>query len=317
MSAVFISYARADRESARVLADTLARHGWSVWWDRAIPPGRSFDEVIEEALNAARCVVVLWSKPSAASDWVKNEAAEAARRKILVPVLIEDVKIPLEFRRVQAANLTGWRGEAEHRELEKLLESIGRLAGPGNNRTRAEPPHRGNAAYTVNREVVRAGSAAGAPAELGATSSAAVSRWGSVARSSGSRWGSVARAGRFKWAALAVGAFALVTAMYYGLVASQTGSSALAARPMTTEPGIAPSGSATARVRIGTVDGSAEVYEQGRRVGSTPFERVYPVGKRVDLLLRREGHEDERVAFKVREVGNEFLGYTLTPKRRR
>jgi hypothetical protein len=41
---------------------------------------------------------------------VKTEAAEAMRRKILVPVLIEDIKIPLEFRRLQAADLSTWTG---------------------------------------------------------------------------------------------------------------------------------------------------------------------------------------------------------------
>jgi len=34
---------------------------------RSIPPGRSFDEVIEEALGAEKCLVVLWSKNSAST----------------------------------------------------------------------------------------------------------------------------------------------------------------------------------------------------------------------------------------------------------
>jgi hypothetical protein len=69
MSDIFISYASADRERARLLADALAQKGWSVWWDRTIPPGEEFDQVIEEALDAAKCVVVLWSKTSTASSW--------------------------------------------------------------------------------------------------------------------------------------------------------------------------------------------------------------------------------------------------------
>jgi hypothetical protein len=107
-----------------LLADALSQKGWSVWWDRTIPPGKEFDQVIEEALDAAKCVVVLWSKTSTASSWVKTEAAEAMRRKILVPALIDETKIPLEFRRLQAADLSQWQGEHSHPELEKFSRSI-------------------------------------------------------------------------------------------------------------------------------------------------------------------------------------------------
>ena len=106
MSDIFISYARADKEKAELLANAFSRKGWSVWWDREIPPGKSFDETIENALSSARCVVVLWSKTSVSSRWVKTEAAEGAERGILVPALIDNVKIPLEFKRIEAADLS-------------------------------------------------------------------------------------------------------------------------------------------------------------------------------------------------------------------
>jgi len=123
MADIFVSYASADRDRARALAEALATQGWSVWWDRTIPPGRQFDEVIEEELAAAGCVVVLWSKASVASSWVKTEAAEARDRKILVPVLIEEVKIPLEFRRLQAADLSQWRAGLP--QGDELFRAIG------------------------------------------------------------------------------------------------------------------------------------------------------------------------------------------------
>lgn len=125
MSDIFISYASADRERAKVVAEALAARGLSVWWDRVIPPGRQFDEVIEEALDAARCVVVLWSQASTASTWVKTEAAEAMRGKALIPAVIEEgVKIPLEFRRLQAADLSKWRGDPRDPQLLQFFESI-------------------------------------------------------------------------------------------------------------------------------------------------------------------------------------------------
>jgi TIR domain-containing protein len=145
MSDIFISYASADRERAKLVSVTLDRRGWSVWWDRTIPPGKEYDEVIEKALDSAKCVVVLWSNVSVASSWVKTEAAEAMRRKILVPALIDDAKIPLEFRRLQAADLSQWHGEPSHPELQKFFDSIevkihavGETAGGG--KPAAPPP---------------------------------------------------------------------------------------------------------------------------------------------------------------------------------
>ena len=108
MSDIFISYFHHDRPHAEMLARALEAEGLSVWWDRTIPAGRNFDQVIEEALNAAKVVIVLWSRGSVKSRWVLNEAEEAAARSILVPVFIEErVRIPLAFRRIQAANLVG------------------------------------------------------------------------------------------------------------------------------------------------------------------------------------------------------------------
>jgi hypothetical protein len=129
MSDIFISYTSSDRPKARELGKRLEQEGWSVWWDRKIPPGQSFDKVIEEALNAARCVVVLWSTTSCLSDWVKNEAAEGNRRGILVPAFIEDTSLPFEFRRIQAANLVDWEKPSPGNELNQFLDAIRRVLG--------------------------------------------------------------------------------------------------------------------------------------------------------------------------------------------
>lgn len=145
MSDIFISYARADRERARLMAGALERRGWSVWWDHDIPPGRNFDDVIEEALAQARCVVVLWSNASTASGWVRNEAAEAMQREVLIPALIDDgVKIPLGFRRVQAADLSRWQGESSP-EFEQFCDAVtSNVSAPGAPRPpmppRPQPP---------------------------------------------------------------------------------------------------------------------------------------------------------------------------------
>lgn len=129
MPDIFISYAREDREHAKLVAEKLQHHGWEVWWDRDILPGKAFDKVIAEALDASKCVVVLWTSNSVESDWVKEEAAVALERGVLVPVLIEEVQIPLGFRRIEAAILTDWDPTASHVEFEQVVESITEIIG--------------------------------------------------------------------------------------------------------------------------------------------------------------------------------------------
>jgi hypothetical protein len=121
---VFLSYAREDRERARAIASALQTQGWSVWWDRNIVAGESFDRTIEMQLESARAVVVLWSVHSIGSEWVRNEAAAASEREALVPALIDDVKQPLEFRRRHAANLTAWNGDLADPEFLVLHQGL-------------------------------------------------------------------------------------------------------------------------------------------------------------------------------------------------
>lgn len=129
MSDVFISYAREDLETAKALAAVFARQGWSVWWDRNIPKGKNFDEVIEQEIDSAKIVIVLWSQNSVQSSWVRAEAEEGASRGVLMPVFVEDVKPPLRFRQIQAANLAGWDGSSPHPELTELLTDASALVG--------------------------------------------------------------------------------------------------------------------------------------------------------------------------------------------
>jgi len=125
---IFLSYAHEDRDKASALADVLNARGWRVWWDRRIAPGEAFDVMIERELSTCKCAVVLWSGNSVNATWVRNEARRAARRRVLVPILIEDVEMPLEFENLQAANLTSWHAATNPPELEAVFERIRGLA---------------------------------------------------------------------------------------------------------------------------------------------------------------------------------------------
>lgn len=93
--------------------------------------------------------------------------------------------------------------------------------------------------------------------------------------------------------------------------------SGVAVRPGAPHPARPPTSPPMAMVRIGTADGPVDILEDGRRMATrtTVFEKPYPVGTRVAFRLTREGYDDEVVEITVRETGNEYLGYQLTPKR--
>ncbi|MEO6733044.1 MAG: toll/interleukin-1 receptor domain-containing protein [Ferruginibacter sp.] len=124
MADVFISYSSEDKTIVKQLAAMLENRGWSVWWDRQIPIGQKYDTVIENELHKASCVIVVWTKRSIGSEWVKNEASEAAQKGILVPVILEDLTLPLAFKRIESAMLNGWQGEQDHPELGMLFSAV-------------------------------------------------------------------------------------------------------------------------------------------------------------------------------------------------
>jgi hypothetical protein len=129
MSDIFLSYKSEDIDRAKIFVDALGQHGYSVWWDRTIPPGKTFEDVIKKAMSLAKCMIVLSSSRSVLSDYVKEEAEEGKRKDILIPVLIDDVEIQYGFKRIQSARLINWNGTLPDTEFDKLLNSISEIVG--------------------------------------------------------------------------------------------------------------------------------------------------------------------------------------------
>src|SRR5262249_58376429 len=95
------------------------------------------EEMVERVGTASR-VVVVWSASGVESAWGKNEAAAAAERGVLVPASIERVKIPLEFRRKQTADLVDWTGDTTHEGFQGLCAAIADRVG--GSRAPSQPP---------------------------------------------------------------------------------------------------------------------------------------------------------------------------------
>src|SRR5579884_1192203 len=129
MSEVFVSYARPDEPQAKRVADAMRALGYRVWRDDELPAHRSYSEVIEERLKAAKAVVVLWSADAARSQWVRAEADAARSAGTLVQALLDGNIPPMPFNQIQCADLNHWDGDPEAAGWKKLVGSVAALAG--------------------------------------------------------------------------------------------------------------------------------------------------------------------------------------------
>ncbi len=130
MAHIFLSYASEDRDRARQLAVDLEALGWAVWWDHKLQAGKTFAGVIESEIKKADCVLVLWSKASIVSRWVRDEANEGLERGVLVPVLIDAVAPPMGFRSIHAADLIGYDGDQTSPGFRQLVADLRSLLAP-------------------------------------------------------------------------------------------------------------------------------------------------------------------------------------------
>ena len=125
---IFMSYARKDADRVRPLVDLLSiEEGIAVWWDKDIEPGERFRDVIDDVLEKASCVVVVWTKASIKSDWVRSEVDSPMKRGVLILVLLDaDLKIPRPFTELEHVDLTHWTGRRDE-AIERLLLPVKQL----------------------------------------------------------------------------------------------------------------------------------------------------------------------------------------------
>lgn len=164
MSDVFVSYKAEDRKRVRPLVEALEADGYSVWWDEQIGGGAAWRHAIEAELNAAKCVVVAWSRRSVGPEgtFVQDEATRAQERRVYVPVTLDKVHVPLGFGEMQALSLIGWKGSRSDPRYQAVLAAVQRIAGD------AESPASATIVRKpVSRRAVIGGGAAAAVAVAG------------------------------------------------------------------------------------------------------------------------------------------------------
>ncbi|MBA4162242.1 MAG: hypothetical protein C0515_09245 [Novosphingobium sp.] len=126
---VFLSYSRADQKRALPVIKALEAAGLQVWWDGLLEGGATYLPTTEAALESADAVVVLWSKVSVESNWVRDEAQRGRDRQCLIPLTIDGTMPPLGFRQFQVIDISKWRGKAGDPQIERAIRAVWTFAG--------------------------------------------------------------------------------------------------------------------------------------------------------------------------------------------
>lgn len=103
---LFLSYARADRRPADRLVASLRAAGFVVWRDVAdIRSGSHSQASIAEAIRQSEAVILVVSRRSMSSDFVRREVDVAVSARIrVIPLMLQAVPVPPELQ-LQLAGL--------------------------------------------------------------------------------------------------------------------------------------------------------------------------------------------------------------------
>ncbi|MHB9023612.1 MAG: toll/interleukin-1 receptor domain-containing protein [Armatimonadota bacterium] len=119
---VFMSYAYADAERVKEIRDYLGMKGLIVSEpETTVRVGDDISKAVQNAIQASDCIILVLSRQSTSSDWVKKEIEKATvEGKRLYPVLIEDVQPPAGIETIRFADLR----EPNIAEMRKLVVAI-------------------------------------------------------------------------------------------------------------------------------------------------------------------------------------------------
>lgn len=121
---VFVSYSRQDRDVVLPIIKALENSGLTVWWDGLLEAGTVFLQTTEQALQQADAVLVIWTKTSINSNWVRDEATVGRDTGRLVPITIDGSPPPLGFRQFHVVDLSSWKNSPDAPEFLNVAQSI-------------------------------------------------------------------------------------------------------------------------------------------------------------------------------------------------
>lgn len=137
---IFVSHSHKDDIFVDELQERLQALGYETWIDHVhIPGGKHWDDVVEQMLTECDTMIVVLSQASVESLEVKTEWSEFKDQgKSIIPVIVEDCKIPLRLRLLQNIDFSPTGTGDYESKLRRLINSLPEPTGvPKNTQERA------------------------------------------------------------------------------------------------------------------------------------------------------------------------------------
>lgn len=153
---IFISHSSRDKEYANFIAAYLRAAGHEVWLDTwKFKPGDNLIEKVDEGLREAEVLIVVVSKHSLQSKWVKHEFSALAFRNIagettrIIPVLIDASTVPDYLAQYLYVDLTSDRELG----IERIVQSLREEKKSSNHQEKPKKRSYENAIATLSSEL--------------------------------------------------------------------------------------------------------------------------------------------------------------------
>ena len=128
---IFISYKSEEEEYAQRIKKVLEDNGISCWMaPDSIPAGSNYMAEIPHAIEDCRAMIILISKKSQQSAWVKNEFSEAmTKQKRIIPYVIQDCELEDDFAFSMSTMQQVYAWKNEKQALEKVVRDLKEMLG--------------------------------------------------------------------------------------------------------------------------------------------------------------------------------------------
>lgn len=130
MSDLYISYGTRERHWVSLLASQLDDAGYDVCWNSTAIPGQAFYESNEQAMQASRCILSIWSDTSVQDYWVLNHSEAAISRNTLLSLRHREVVIPESLRTAPTVDIATWDEASLNTVLPSLLKLVANRCKP-------------------------------------------------------------------------------------------------------------------------------------------------------------------------------------------